>query len=288
MFQTGADLIDDVLLVVLGAALLHALWNAMIRHSHDKPMYTLSLHLCSAAIALPVLMVVGLPDPASYPFLLTSICLHGVYIHLLAKVYASGPFVLSYILMRGTAPMVVLLITFWYLDAGMSASVMLGMAVLAGGIFSVLYAHDRSPMRHLRSVPLRWAMVNALIIAAYTVVDGLGARAAGNPLSYVFASALFEPLLVYWFGFRRQTAQLKVFFIRHMRLIVMGSVISLSGYSMVLWAMTQAPIAVVSSLRETSVIFAAVIAVLWFREGRWKPVVMSSVLVFIGIFLLKV
>jgi len=280
-------LTDYVLLAVLFAALLHAVWNAMISRSHDKPLYTLSLHLCSAAIALPVLLVTGLPEPASHPYLLASILLHGAYIYVLAKVYVGGSFACSYILMRGSAPLFVLLITFWYLDADLGTAMMIGMGLLAMGMFAVLYAYDRAPMRHLKSTQVQWALVNALIIAAYTVVDGLGARAAGNPLSYVFASALFEPLLVFWLGFRHQTAQLKTFFVRNIRLIVLGSVVSLSSYSIVIWAMTLAPIAVVSSLRETSVIFAAAIAVLWFREGRWRPVVISSVLVFMGLYLLK-
>jgi drug/metabolite transporter (DMT)-like permease len=278
---------EYILVAVLFAALLHALWNALISHSENKSLYTLSLHLCSAALALPVLWMIGLPDASSFPFLLTSVALHGIYIYLLSKVYASGPFATSYILMRGAAPVFVMLITFWYLDAGITPWVMMGIVVLAVGMFALLYTYDAAPLRHLKSAQVKFAIANALVIAAYSVVDGLGARVSGNPVAYVFASALFEPLLVYFLGFRNQTAQLKVFFVSNFRLIFLGSTISLAGYSIVLWAMTKAPIAVVSGLRETSVVFAAVIAVYWFKEGRWSPVILSSLIVFLGIYLLK-
>lgn len=278
---------EYILVAVLFAALLHALWNALISHSENKSLYTLSLHLCSAALALPVLWMIGLPDASSFPFLLTSVALHGIYIYLLSKVYASGPFATSYILMRGAAPVFVMLITFWYLDAGITPWMMAGVAVLAVGMFALLYTYDAAPLRHLKSAQVKFALANALVIAAYSVVDGLGARVSGNPVAYVFASALFEPLLVYFLGFRNQTAQLKVFFVSNFRLIFLGSTISLAGYSIVLWAMTKAPIAVVSGLRETSVVFAAVIAVYWFKEGRWSPVILSSLIVFLGIYLLK-
>lgn len=278
---------EYVLVAVLFAALLHALWNALISHSENKSLYTLSLHLCSAALALPVLGMIGLPDASSFPFLLTSVALHGIYIYLLSKVYASGPFATSYILMRGAAPVFVMLITFWYLDAGITPWMMVGVVVLAVGMFALLYTYDAAPLRHLKSAQIQFALANALVIAAYSVVDGLGARVSGNPVAYVFASALLEPVLVYYLGFRNQTAQLKVFFLGNVRLILLGSTISLAGYSIVLWAMTKAPIAVVSGLRETSVVFAAVIAVYWFKEGRWGPVILSSMIVFLGIYLLK-
>lgn len=278
---------DYVLFAVLFAALLHALWNALISHSRDKSLYTLALHLCSAAVAIPVLMVIGLPSSLSLPYLATSIALHGVYIYLLSKVYASGPFASSYILMRGTAPVFVTLMTVWHLDAGIETPVLLGLGILATGMYLVLYAHDSQPIRHLKSRQVQFALANAFVIAAYTVVDGLGARVSGNAVAYVFASALFEPFLVYYFGFRSQTAALKTFITQHAVLIFTGSVVSLSGYSIVLWAMTQAPIAAVSSLRETSVVFAAIISVLWFKEGKLLPVVISSFIVFFGIYLLK-
>ena len=278
---------DYVLFAVLLAALLHALWNALISHSADKSLYTLTLHLCSAAVALPVLLVIGLPAMASLPYLAASIALHGIYIYLLSKVYASGPFASSYILMRGTAPIFVTLITVWHLDAGLESKALLGMAVLSVGMYLVLYAHDRQPIRNLKSRQLQFALANALVIACYTAVDGVGARLSGNAVAYVFASALFEPFLVYWFGFRNQSLEVVSFIKKNIRLIFLGSIVSLAGYSIVLWAMTMAPIAAVSSLRETSVVFAAIISVIWFKQGKLFPVAMSSLIVFIGIYLLK-
>jgi drug/metabolite transporter (DMT)-like permease len=279
---------DYILVAVLFAAFLHAFWNALISHAPNKPLYTLSLHLCSAVLAVPVLLIIGLPALASAPYLFVSILLHGGYIFLLSKVYATGSFATAYILMRGSAPIFVTLITIWYLDTGMGVWAVLGIGVLVMGMFSLLYTHDEAPISCLHSSQVKFALLNGLMIAAYTVVDGLGARASQNPVAYVFTSALFEPILVLLLGFRGQSSQIKTFVLNNYWVILLGSIVSLAGYSIVLWAMTLSPIAIISGLRETSVVFAALIALYWFKEGRLLPVLASSGLVFLGILLMKV
>lgn len=277
-----------IVIAVLFAAFLHAFWNALISHSPNKSLYTIALHLCSAVLAVPVLLVIGLPEAASAPYLFSSVLLHGAYIYLLGKVYVSGAFGTSYILMRGSAPIFVTLMTVWYLDSGLNLWQLAGLFVLVAGMFTLLYAYSQAPLAQLRSSQLKFALLNGLIIAAYTVVDGLGARASNNPVAYVFASALFEPFLVLLLGFRKQSHHIKSFVLSNFPLILLGSLVSLTGYSIVLWAMTQAPIAIVSVLRETSVVFAALLALFWFKEARLMPVIASSLLVFMGIYFMKV
>jgi len=278
---------NSLLLAVLFAALMHAFWNALISHAQDKALYTVSLHLCSALIALPVLLWVGLPLADSYPYLLASVILHGVYIYLLSKVYAAGAFAPAYIVMRGAAPVFVTAISYWLLDDYIGVSAFAGLLVVVAGLFLMLYSYSRNPIKNLNKPQIKFALANALVIAAYTVVDGLGVRLSGNAVAYVFTSALFDPILVYYFGFRNNAVVLRDFVRANWSWVVLGSIISLGGYTIVLWAMTLAPIAIVSGLRETSVVFAAIISVLWFKEGRLLPAALSASVVLCGLILLK-
>jgi drug/metabolite transporter (DMT)-like permease len=279
-----------VILIVLMAALMHAIWNSLISHASNKSMFTMALHVCSSLMAIPLLWAVGLPSEASYPYLLSSVLLHGVYIYVLTKVYTHSAFGSAYIVMRGMAPFFVMLISLLTLGESFAAPAISGLVCLSLGILLLLrtYATPQAPLTGMfKGSHLQFALLNAAVIAAYTVVDGAGARLSGNPTAYVLASAVFEPILVYLMAYRRQTQELWQFSKHNAGLIVLGSAISITGYSMVLWAMTVSPIALVSALRETSVVFAMLISIFWFKEGRFGPAATSSILVLVGVYLLK-
>lgn len=265
---------------------MHAFWNSLISRSSDKRLFTMALHVCSALLALPVLVVVGLPAQLSLPYLLTSVLLHGLYIHVLTKVYAHTAFGPAYLVMRGTAPVFVLLISLLLLDEALSGAALLGLLLLTLGILLLMSAYSDN-ITSLKWGQLKFALLNALVIAAYTVVDGAGARLSGNPLAYVLLSAVLEPILVYVFAYRHQTHQLWVFSKVHMGMLALGSLISISAYAIVLWAMTVSPIALVSAVRETSVVFAMLISIFWFKEGRLGPAAASTLLVLAGIYFLR-
>ena len=277
-----------VLMVVLLAALMHAFWNSLISHASDKGLFTLALHVCSAVLAIPLLIWIGLPSALSFPYVAASILLHGLYIFVLTKVYAKSAFGPAYIVMRGMAPVFVLLISLVFLQESFDQASSIGLAFLTLGILFLINTYQSHGSGVLRWGQMKFAVLNAGVIAAYTVVDGAGARVSGNPLAYVLLSAVFEPILVYVLAYRQQTPQLWAFSKANAGLIVLGSVISVTGYAMVLWAMTVSPIALVSALRETSVVFAMLISIFWFKEGRFKPAAISTLLVLVGIYFLKV
>lgn len=279
---------DFVLFAVLVAALMHAFWNSLISHASDKSLFTMALHGCSAVLAVPLLWVVGFPSELSHPYLLASMLLHGVYIFVLTKVYANTAFGPAYIVMRGMAPMFVMLISLLLLDDSLGGSSSLGLLFLTLGILLLMSAYRDNITESLKWGQIKFALLNAMVIAAYTVVDGAGARLSGNPLAYVLLSAVFEPVLVYVFAYRNQTRQLWAFSKANIGLVALGSVISISGYAIVLWAMTLTSIALVSALRETSVVFAMLISIFWFKEGRFGPAAISTGLVLVGIYFLKV
>lgn len=279
---------NQVLLAVLLAALMHAFWNSLISHANEKGLFTLALHVCSAVLAVPLLFFVGLPAASSHPYLVVSILLHGLYIFVLAKVYEKSAFGPAYIVMRGMAPVFVTLIALLVLGESFDGASLLGLMFLTLGILFLMCSYHSNISQSLKWSQVKFSVLNAVVIAAYTVVDGAGARLSGNPLAYVLASALFEPFLVYLLAYRNQTRELLRFSKNHAGLIVLGSVISIAGYSIVLWAMTLSSVALVSALRETSVVFAMLISIFWFKEGRFRPAAVSSLLVLLGIYFLKV
>lgn len=285
MPETG--LTAGITVAVLAAALLHASWNALIRGAADKGLYTLLLHASSGGLAGLALLFVGLPAVASWPYVVTSALLHTLYIAWLMRAYEGGQLAVSYTLMRGLPPLLVALVSLPVLGEALGRSGWLGIAAICTGVIGIGLAGGLTP-RHLLTHPAsRAALVNALIIAAYTVVDGVGARLSGNPVAYACTLFVCEPLLILAWQYRRRGPAMRAHFRAHWRLGLLGAACSTSAYTIVLWAMTQAPVAMVAALRETSVVFAVLIGSLCFREGRLQQGLLAGVAVAAGIYLLR-
>ena len=185
-----------VVLAVLAAALMHASWNALIRGAPDKGLYTVLLHVCSAVLAAALLPWVGLPDGASAPFILTSALLHTGYILLLMRTYEGGQLAVSYLLMRGLAPLLVCLVSAPVLGEPLALGTWIGVAAILSGVWCIAQASGQRWGAVLAHPSGKAALLNAAIIAAYTVVDGQGVRRSGNPVGYVLTLALLEPVVV--------------------------------------------------------------------------------------------
>lgn len=283
----GTGISTGVGLAVLAAALMHASWNALIRGAPDKQQYTILLHACAALLAVVGLCVTGWPSLASLPYIAASAVLHWIYIALLMRIYDGGQLAVGYVAMRGLAPMLVSLVSVFALQESLSAQAWLGVAAILAGVMTIALASGQPVGLLLRHASGRAALLNAGVIAAYTLVDGQGVRQSGNPLGYVFTLVLFDPLMVLALQVRRDPAALLAYARRHWPLGFLGASISTGAYAIVLWAMTQAPIAVVAAMRESSVIFAVLIGSLWFKEGRLRPGLLAALCVALGVTLIK-
>ena len=281
-----------VVLAVLFAALLHASWNALIKSGKDKSLDTALVHSLGFFVAVPLLVHFGLPARESWPFILASLVIHLGYYIALSGAYKHGDLGLTYPLMRGCAPLLVALGSAGLIGEALSHTAWLGVAVLCGGV--VTLGLSRSAM-HVdaganRSKALAFALANAVIIALYTVVDGLGVRASGNAVSYAAALFLFDGfpfmLLVLWRRSGRRREAL-VYIRRRWPVALAGAVASLASYGIALWAMTRAPVAVIAALRETSVLFAALIGVWWLREPFGRQRAAGTLLVLGGELMLR-
>jgi drug/metabolite transporter (DMT)-like permease len=270
---------------VLGAGALHAGWNALLKGAPggDPLLDTATVVAGSAVCGLIVIPFVGLPDPAAWKFAATSALIHWGYYVTLAQAYRTGDLSFAYPLMRGTAPLITAVLGIVFLREWPAPHVAAGIALICAGIVSIAFVrHNRHP-----PAAAAWAFANAAIIAAYTLVDGAGARASGNPASYVawltFAEAI--PFLI-WIHARRGAAAF-AYVRRGWRRGLLSGAASLAAYGIVLWAMTRAPVAAVAALRETSVLFAALIGAVWLKEGFGLPRLAGAASVVAGVAALK-
>ncbi|WP_291015282.1 EamA family transporter [Hydrogenophaga sp.] len=276
-----------VLLAVLAAALMHASWNAIIRGAPDKRQYTILLHACAALLAAVGLCFTGLPSLASAPYIATSAVIHWVYIALLMRIYEGGQLAVGYVAMRGLAPLLVFLFSVGVLHEALPLTAWLGVASILGGVLTIALFSGQPLALLLRHPSGRAALLNAGLIASYTLVDGQGVRLSGNPLGYVFTLVLLDPLLALTQQWRRDPQVLMRYAREHWKLGFIGAGISTAGYGIVLWAMTQAPVALVAALRESSVVFAVLIGGLWFKEGRLRPGLLAAGMVLGGVALIR-
>ncbi len=259
------ELTLGVTLAVLGAGLLHAGWNALIKSAGggDPLLDTATIVAGSTVCSLVALPFVPLPFGPSWPFALASVVIHFGYYLTLAQAYRTGDLSFAYPLMRGTAPLLVTLLGVVFLRELPTAQVSLGILLISAGIVSIAFVQRH---RHPRAA-VYWALANAAIIAVYTLVDGAGARASGNALSYVLWLTFIEGIVFLAWVRGRHGARAVSYIGAQWRRGMLGGFCSVAAYGIVLWAMTRAPIAAVAALRETSVLFAALIGTVLLKEG---------------------
>jgi phosphonate utilization associated putative membrane protein len=253
-----------VVAAVLFAALLHASWNALVKSSSDKPLDTATIHLIGSVLGLPLAMLAGWPRAEAWPYIAASTAIHLAYFTALSRAYQHGDLGLTYPLMRGSAPLLVALASALALGEPLSPLAWAGVLAVSAGVLAL--GLSRHALQARRGVG--FALANAVVIACYTLVDGLGARAAGNALQYVLALYCctgwpFGLLVVA----RRGLGVALPYARRRAPVAALAVVCSAASYGIALWAMTQAPMATVAALRETSVLFAAVLGTVLLKES---------------------
>lgn len=251
--------------IVLLAACMNASWNAIVKNGGDKRYSTVMVSIAAALIAAVLLPLLPAPAPASWPFIAASTVAQLSYYALLAAAYHRGDMSHAYPLMRGSAPFIVALCSGVLLGEAVSPLHWLGIVLICGGVLAMAL-HGREPHPAGGHAVTRLALANALVIAAYTLIDGHGVRQSGSPLAYTLwifvTTALCQ--LVWMLG--REPASFVTYFRANWKIAFAGGVGSLISYTASLWAMTVAPVALVAALRETSILFGTLISVTLLRE----------------------
>jgi phosphonate utilization associated putative membrane protein len=253
---------------VLFGALLHAAWNALIKSGDDKALDTALILILGAAVGAVLVASFGLPRREALPWVAGSVVIHIGYYVTLVGAYRHGELSFAYPIMRGTAPLLVALLSGCVIGEHLPLAAWLGVAGISCGVLLIgltRSARGGGSRRHA----LAYALANAAIIASYTLVDGSGVRVSGNALQYVALIFLIDGApyfaIVMWQR-RAALGPVVAYMQKRWPVALLGSGASLGAYGIALWAMTRAPIASVAALRETSVLFAALIGVLMLKE----------------------
>lgn len=272
------------IVLVLLAALSHACWNALVKISGDRLVIIAAVNLVGAAIALLALPFVDVPRAEAWPWLITSVLVHLLYYYFLIAQYRAGDLSHVYPLSRGLSPLLVAGAAALLAGEVLPAAAMAGIALSSAGIASL--AFEGGPPWRRDAAPALFACGTAVVIALYTVVDGIGVRRAGSAPGYIAWLFVLDGLPVALFAAARRRRELGRILAREWPRSVLGGALALLAYGLVIWALSLGPMAHVSALRETSVIFAALIGVLALRERFGPRRVLAAVLVSAGLVLL--
>ena len=265
--------------------MLHALWNAIASAVEDKLVAFGLIGVSATVVAAVTLPLTGMPRSTAIVFALVSAVLHLAYNCGLMQSYRLGDFGHTYPLARGTAPLLVAAGAWVFADEHLDAVQLLGIATVAGGLTAIVFAGGR--LRRAEMPATVAALLTGGAIASYTVVDGLGVRHAHDPLGYTALLFLLQgPVMVVVAGVRRRH-DLAWATPRNLTAGLTAGALSLAAYGIVIWAQTQGPLALVSALRETSVISAAIIAAVVFHEPFGRRRLLPAAAVVAGIILIN-
>lgn len=266
--------------LVMFAAILHATWNAMVKGAGDRAVMLALISLGHVIPGIVVAVFAPLPSIESFPYIVASTVVHWAYYAFLNTAYKFGDLSFVYPIARGAAPILIALGALVWVDEQLPLLGWIAIGTVSCGILLL------AAVRHADPRALGAAMATSLIIATYSVVDGIGIRLSGSPLGYVgwlFIAEIFVMVFVAVTRFQR----LRMTSVRTLTIGISGGIISGLAYALVLYAKTLAPLGVVSALRETSVIFAALFGILWFNERPVGRRLVAAGVVAFGIVLLS-
>ena len=272
----------SVFSLVLLAAALHAIWNAVIKGTGDKTIAIGLVALGDMVLGLIGAAILPLPDIKVIPFIIASTLIHWGYYYGLTTAYKFGDLSLIYPIARGISPVIVTFFAFFWIDERLSWVEMSGVLLISSGI---LFLGLRSLSNEKSITALVFALTTGMLIAAYSVTDGFGVRLTENPLSYIVWLFIAEGFVVFYI-FGRFRLRLLKSSLSEILLGFFAGVVSTVAYGLALYAKSLAPLGIVTALRETSVIIATLIGVLWFKE---KPIgyrLGAASIVFCGIIFL--
>lgn len=282
-----------VVVAVLFGALLHAGWNTLVKSSGDKELDLALVHTLGALAALPLLAWVGPPPAEAAPYLAMSLTVHVAYYLTLNGAYQHGDLGATYPIMRGTAPLLVALGSSTVLGEPLRATTWAGVLAVTAGVLMVGLSRPAQTLHHHRAVA--YALANAAMIACYTFIDGRGVRvtaaAGGTAYSYVVMLFVLDGLpysaLVVWRRNAEGRSRILAYARQRWWLATLGGLASLGSYGIALWAMTRAPVAAVSAMRETSVLFATALSVLVLKERFGLQRLLGALVIVAGVVALR-
>lgn len=255
---------NSLIFLVLCSALLHAGWNALLRSRADPGLATPLVAIATGLASIPAAVLADGPSIASWPYLAASTALHLAYFRLIATSYRYAPLSFAYPLTRGTAPLLVAAGAQFLLNESLSPLGYAAVGSLSAGVVC-LARIGRGASASLRTATAA-SLANGVVIAAYSLVDGSGVRLSGSAAGYTAWLFVLNAALLGTLEFSRRGTALFTAARSGWPFALLGGLATFAAYGIALWVMTRAPIALVAALRETSIVFGALIGAVALRE----------------------
>jgi drug/metabolite transporter (DMT)-like permease len=274
-----------VLGAVLFGALIHASWNALIKAQPDKFVASALVAVGAGIVALPIMPALPAPPSTAWPYVAASAVIHVAYFILVGFAYRAADLGVAYPLTRGSAPPVTAFFAFLFLGETLGLNGWIAVLAIAVGI--VALSADALARGGLTRSTAIGAIANAGVIVVYTLVDGIGARVTGNGVIYGAWMLAATAILLLALMLALRGRSFLALGIRQWPLALGGGALALASYAIALCAMTLAPIGLVAALRETSVLFAAILGAMLFKEPFGPKRWIALVLIVAGIVVLR-
>lgn len=274
-----------IFFTVLLAAFLHAAWNVVVKRNADRLVSLTVLQGLMGVMGLGFIAWFGLPGEAAWPYALCSGLLHTGYNLFLVRAYRSADLAQIYPVARGTAPLLTLLASQAFGHDVLGLWTTLGIMVLVAGLLTTGWGGTKQ--LNGDSHAMRYALGTACFIAAYTLVDGAGARVSGNAFGYSGVLFVFDAVFLLIAGYMSRGRRFGHSLLPHWKVGILGALASGTAYALVIWAMTQAPIASVAALRETSIVFVLLLSARVLKESLTAQRIAGALLIVAGAVLLR-
>jgi len=270
--------VNFIFILILVSALCHAVWSAIIKTSKNPLSLMGITSVLEVTIFLPLTFTVPFPTLEVWYFLIATVIIHVFYRLNVIYSYRYGDLSYIYPISRGSSCLFVAIISILFLSSDISVAGFVGILIVCIGLFLISYSKNLS--FNFRGFSL--AISTAILITAYTLVDGVGVRLSENGFSYIYWLFTLNgiPLLIIGLiskdGLRKKETYT-------FRSGIAAGVFATSSYAIVVWSMQFIEIAYVSSIREISIVFAAIIGMLFLFEKNAKSRIIPSILIVSGI-----
>ncbi len=275
----------NLFLAIILAAFLHAVWNAMVKNEDNKYLAVTAIVLGHVPVSVLIILLTPIPSVESIPFIILSALLHIGYEWYLLSAYRFGDLTKVYPIARGTAPILITIVSLIFLGVALSNFEILGIIIISLGILSLSLQGAKGIKN--RSAVI-YALVTGFFIMGYSITDGYGSRVSNSFLSYMgwsfILNATIFPIIL---KINNKSEIITKTFKEGKKIFFIGGTLSYIVYGIVIWGFTQAPIALITALRETSIIFALLIGTFFLKEKFTLLKVIATFIIFFGVALLK-
>ena len=275
----------NIFLAIILAAFLHAVWNAMVKNEDNKYLAVTAIVLGHVPVSVLIILLTPIPSVESIPFIILSALLHIGYEWYLLSAYRFGDLTKVYPIARGTAPILITIVSLIFLGVALSNFEILGIFIISLGILSLSLQGAKGIKN--RSAVI-YALVTGFFIMGYSITDGYGARVSNSFLSYMgwsfILNATIFPIIL---KINNKSEIITKTFKEGKKIFFIGGTLSYIVYGIVIWGFTQAPIALITALRETSIIFALLIGTFFLKEKFTLLKTAAVLTIFLGVILLK-